>query len=275
MFGNKVNARGLAAWTMAALFAPVAQFFGSLPWTWVLGAAAAAGALSCLGWNQKGVPSRPLAGILLACTVPALALALRYSGACWPGVPDEIQGWALLTFSLWASLRGSTAGGRYGAVVFGLSALAYGGLLICALPGVKPENLRPTAGAAPWPLVFLLLPLGQGVFQKEGATRPWIWALAGGLGAAALAAVCAGCLSGARAAGTEGAFYTVVRGIRLFGVAERFEAVISGIMTMGWFCYMTLILAMAGEAGERIRPKGGVWAAFGAAVIASIIQVIV
>ena len=276
MFGEKVNAQGLAAWTMAAFFAPAAHFLGSLPWIWVLGGAAAAGGISCLAWNQKGDCPKVWAGVLLICTVPALMLALRYSGACWPGVPDEIQGWALLVFSVWAALRGSAAGTRYGAVVFSLSALVYGGLLICAIPGVRPENLRPAAGmAAPWPLVFLLLPLGLGVFPKEGTTRPWSRTIFGGLGAAALAAICAGCLSGPRAAATDGAFYTVVRGIRLFGVAERFEAVISGVMTMGWFCYMTLILAMAGEAGERLRPRGGVQAALGVAIAASILQQIV
>lgn len=266
MFGKQVNARGLAAWTLAALTAPAAQFFGSLPWVWVLEAGVGAGLLWVLVWKYGGPLPRAWAAAVLLGTVPALLLSLRYSGACWPGVPDGIQGWALLIFAAWAALRGSAAGTRYGAVVFCISALAYGMLLACALPGVKAENLRPAdTEALPWSLLVLLVPLGLSVLQKEESLRPWGWIGGGALAAGLLAAVCAGVMGPARAAAMDGAFYNLVRSIRFFGVAERFEALVSGIMTMGWFCYTTLILCIAGEAGERLRKGTGRAALCGAA----------
>ena len=276
MFGKKVNFRGVVAWTLAALAAPAAQFFGSIPWTWVLGAGAAAGLAWGFSWNRPGSLPRPWAAVILLGTVPALLLGLRYSGACWPGVPDEVQGWALLVLAAWAALRGSAAGTRYGAVVFCVSALTYGILLACALPGIKAENLRPVStGDAPWPLLTLLVLLGLGAFQKEGSLHPWPWIGGMVLAIAALAAVCAGVMGPARTADMEGAFYDLVRSIRLFGVAERFEAVVSGIMTMGWFCYLTLLLSIAGEAGERLRPHGGPWAMAGAVAASCLLQLIV
>ena len=273
MFGKQVNARGLAAWTLTALTAPVAQFFGSLPWTWVLGTGTGAGLLWALAWKYGKPLSRTWAAAALLGTVPALLVSLKYSGACWPGVPDGIQGWALLIFAAWAALRGSAAGTRYGAVVFCVSALAYGILLACALPGVKAENLRPAdTGISPWPLLVLLVPLGLSVFQKEGNLRPW--GRIGGfvLAAGLLAAVCAGVMGPARAAAMDGAFYNLVRSIRIFGVAERFEALVSGIMTMGWFCYTTLALCIAGEAGERLWKGKGRAALCGAAGFAAAIH---
>ena len=276
MFGKKVNARGLMAWTLAALAAPAAQFFGSIPWTWALGAGTAAGLMWGFAWNRPGPLPRPWAAVILLGAVPALLLSLRYSGACWPGVPDGVQGWALLVLAVWAVLRGSAAGTRYGAVAFFVSALAYGILLACALPGIKAENLRPVSAAdAPWPLLTLLMPLGLGAFQKEGSLRPWPWIGVMVLAIAVLAAVCAGVMGPARTAVMEGAFYNLVRSIRLFGVAERFEALVSGIMTMGWFCYTALVLSMAGEAGERLRPHGGPGAMAGVLAVTCVLYLIV
>ena len=276
MFGNKVNSRGLGAWALAALAAPAAQFFGSLPWPWVLGASLLAGALWYPAWTCPGPLPRLLTLAGLALTVPALTLAARFSGACWPGVPDGIQGWALLAFSGWAALRGSRAGTRYGAIVFWVTAGAYGVLLLCALPGVKTENLTPAyTGGRPWALLFLLLPLGQRAFEKEGAVRPWIWMLGTILGATALATICGGCLSPARAGATSCAFFDMIRGIRLLGVAERFEAVVSGIMTMGWFCCMTWTLSVAGELGRRLHPKGGLPALLTVLTLAAVLNAIV
>ena len=276
MFGKKVNARGLMAWTLAALAAPAAQFFGSIPWTWVLGAGAAAGLVWGCAWNCQGPLPRGLAALILVCSVPPLFLGLRYNGTCWPGVPDEVQGWALLTFAAWAALRGSSAGTRYGPVVFCVSALAYGILLACALPEVQVSNLRPAEPASPlWPLLVLLVPLGLGVFQKEGSLRPWPWIGGMVLAAGILAGACAGVMGSVRAAAMDGAFYNLVRSIWLFGVAERFEALVSGIMTMGWFCYLTLLLSIAGEAGERLRSHGGPWAMAGAAAAACLLHLIV
>lgn len=276
MFGRTVNSRGLMAWTLAALLAPAAQFFGSLPWTWVLGAGGLAGVLALWQGRQRAEIPRPLAAAVVLVTVPALLLALRYSGACWPGVDDGIQGWALLAFGTWAALRGSRAGSRYGTVVLCLTALAYGLLVAWALPGVKGENLRPlTYGERPWTLLVLALPLLLRAFPQEGKGRSWPWILGGLLGGAALSAVCAGCLSPLRAAESTGAFYDLVRGLRLFGVAERFEAVVSGIMTMGWFCYVTLLLCAAGETGERIRKGGGEAALLLSAGMAAVLNLIV
>ena len=276
MFGKKVNARGLMAWTLAALAAPAAQFFGSLPWPWVLAAGAAAGLAWGLAWSCRGPLPRGLAAVILIVSVPALLLGLRYSGACWPGVPDAIQGWALLVLAAWAALRGSSAGTRYGAVVLCVSALAYGILLACALPEVQVSNLRPAEPASPlWPLLVLLVPLGLGAFQKEGDLRLWPWIGGMVLAAGILAAVCAGAMGPARAMASDGAFYNLARSVRLFGVAERFEALVSGIMTMGWFCYLTLILSMAGEAGERLRPRGGLRTMAGVIAVACLLHLIV
>lgn len=110
------------------------------------------------------------------------------------------------------------------------------------------------------------------MLPREKKSRPWPWALGLTVGAVILSAVTVGVLSPAVAEKTEGAFFEMVRGIRIFGVAERFEAVVAAAMTLGWFCLLSLLLTVAGHMAETLYEgwgKAGVWLS---AIVAGVIS---
>ena len=67
----------------------------------------------------------------------------------------------------------------------------------------------------------------------------------------------AGVLSPAVATNIQGAFFEMIRGISILGVAERFEAVVAAAMTLGWFCLLSLLLTAAGHLGETLHQGWG------------------
>ncbi len=123
-------------------------------------------------------------------------------------------------------------------------------------------------------MLALLLPACSLLLPRAKGERPGIWAL--GL---ALSALGAGLLTGAvlspqRAAASGGAYFRMMRGVSIFGVAERFEAVISAAMTLGWFCLMSLLLTAAGRMADTVRSGWGlpgVWLCAGLAWAGSLL----
>ena len=99
--------------------------------------------------------------------------------------------------------------------------IALGGMaLSSAVPGVKPGKL--------WRWIAFLCP-------------------------AVIAAVVAGCLSEPLARQQDAAFYTLSRSISLFGVVERFEALVASCLTLG-LCSACALLLHAGR--QLIPPRG-------------------
>ena len=265
MFQEKIDSRSLLAWTAAAMAAPMAHFFGSVPWYLILGEGACAAALWLAAWNREPRVGKAVAVVQFLFLALALSQAAAACGGSWVRGQDN---WAvavsLLVLSAWAASHGGKTGSRYGAVVFLLSLLLYGVLLFFAVPDTEPRYLLPAwrwdGGAA---FGILLIPGVLSFFPRQTAGRsPWPWALGLSLFGGALAALTAGCLSPWVAAETQGAFFQMVRGISILGIAERFEALVSGVMTMGWFCLMSLLLAAEGHLTEVLLPgrgKAGVW----------------
>ena len=262
MFQKELDERSLLAWAAAGMAAPMAQFLGSEPWYLVLLSGAGAGVL-WLGvlarsgwarWSKLGAVLQFLAASL------ATGLAACSAGGSWRGGGDEAAvGLGLLALSAWASFRGP-AGARSGPVVFLLSLLLYGVVLAFALPDVEPAYLLPEAGRnGSAAFAILMVPGILSCFPRTGERAPAVWAAGIAVFGALVAAVTAGCLSPLVAARSEGAFFKMAAGISILGIAERFEAVVSAVMTMGWFCLMSLFLSAAGAMAERLRPGAGKW----------------
>lgn len=253
----------------AALSAPIAQFFGSFSWIWTLLIGVAAGIL-WLCVERTTVHGRrdwkPITVLQIVFLIFAAGIAASWSGACWITAKHT---WVipiiLLALAACAAEGGCQTGARCGAVLFWFLAGMF--LLLCAfaLPDVKMEWLAPTAignenaGIA---VAVLLLPAAAAMLPREKESRPWPWAVGLVLCAAILSAVTVGVLSPAVAEKTSGAFFEMVRGIRIFGVAERFEAIVAAAMTLGWFCLLSLLLTVTGHMAETLHEgwgKPGVW----------------
>ena len=108
----------------------------------------------------------------------------------------------------------------WGEAVIALSVALGGMALLTAVPGIKPGR--------GWRWIAFLCP-------------------------AAIAAVVAGNLSMPLAARQAGAFYTLSRSISLFGVVERFEALVASCLTLGLCSACALLL----HAARQLIPRKG------------------
>lgn len=257
MFQEKLDARSLLAWTVTGLAAPIAGFFGSLPWYLPLLSGVAAGAIWCLAWSrgQARLSKIMAIGQYVFLTVAAASAALASRDA-WRGGDLAIP-IGLLLLSAWAGSHGMD-GCRYGPVIFLLSCILYGVVLAFALPDAEKAYMLPAFSWGQGEAIGLLLLPGVLAFLPIGEEkRPIPWALGIGLFGGAVAFVTGVCLSPQVAGHTENAFFRMAQGVRILGVAERFEAVISAVMTMGWFCLLSLLFALTGKMTEAVFPGKG------------------
>lgn len=81
--------------------------------------------------------------------------------------------------------------------------------------------------------------------------KPWRWIAF--LSPAVLAALVAGCLSEPLARQQDAAFYTLSRSISLFGVVERFEALVASCLSLGLCSACALML----HAARQLTPERG------------------
>lgn len=125
---------------------------------------------------------------------------------------------------------------------------------VFSLPGVQWRWLSPTFD---WMEAAIALSIAGGGMALSTAVpggkpgRLWRWIAFGC--PAVIAAVVAGNLSRPLAAQQAGAFYALSRSISLFGVVERFEALVASCLTLGLCGACALLL----HAGRKLIPAKG------------------
>ena len=90
--------------------------------------------------------------------------------------------------------------------------------------------------------------------------------LTAGMICALAAAVVAGVISPTLAQGAENPFYLMTKNLELLGIAQRFEAVVSAAMTVGWFSLICLLLSLGGRYAQKMNAN---WSRAGALVAAA------
>lgn len=208
-------------------------------------------------------------------TLEALAIVVLigvYLGWIQGSWPTARQGWAipvtLLVLAGCSAMQGLGAGSRCGAALAYLVILGLLVTMIFALPDLDTENLRIQSGDMnPELLLPFLIPGAALLLQEKSKEKLWPWTLILILGAGAVSALVTGALSYPVASSSEGAFYEMARGIRLFGGTERLESMVAATMTIGWFCTLSLLLACLGELGKRILPGEDGWFIWGGAAL--------
>lgn len=267
MSHKKVQARALWAWAVAGFTAPAAQVLGSISWPLVLGIGLLAGILwivvskvTAEGWHGPKLVYA-LEYIIL---ILALTLWASLSGKCWTTTTaDRTIPVVLLVLSACAAEGGVRAGSRCGRTLFWAMVAMFLLLGAFSLPDVQYRWLTPNdnidVGTTLWvfllPMVTLLLP-------REDGARLWPWAAVLAGTGVSIALLSPGVLSPQVSAVKDGAFFAMVRGISILGVAERFEAVVAAAMTLGWFCCLSLLLTAAGHMAGQIHPgweRRGIW----------------
>jgi len=120
---------------------------------------------------------------------------------------------------------------------------------------VDPAKLVPAGDVSEvlGPLVVLLLPVA-GLFLRDrldGSKGRYLrWYLLTAALAGAVGAVCTGSLGRTLAKASPDPFWSMSRSISVLGVMERFEALISALLSLGFCCLLALLL-LAGRKAMR------------------------
>ena len=275
MRSRNVESRQLGAWLFAGMTAPLAQFAGGISWQMV--ALTEVGCLSIcwlVGRNNLEL-GKWLSLVELAWISIVLGAAGRWMAGSWtdgnvyPAVPL-----ILLALGAASSSRGNDAAARAGSAVFWLVALVYSIEVAAGAGRVEWKELAAADRSVDLQLVAILLIPAVTVFLPGGKRRLSVGAaVAVGAFAAVLSVLVTGTLSLPVARSVESPFYEWVEGMNLAGTMQRFEAVASVGLTMGWFALVSLLLCVAGTLAKRTKEgsyRKGVWSA---AVFAGIIMV--
>lgn len=265
----------LAAWTVAGLSAPVAQFVGGVAWYMVLLIAAL-----CLGtgWcvSRINLELPRWLGVIeyiwIACVIGSAASWISESwssGEVYPWVPL-----ILLALGCASALRGMENAARVGSILFWLTALVYAGVIVAGVGAAEGVALSVKESGIDERLVIVLLIPGLAVFWKERNGSVPVFTLAGVLIFAVLLSVLiTSALSLPVAVNTAMPLHEWVEGLRLAETLSRFEAIVSMALNMGWFALLAYLVSVAGKLADEARDGAYCKGCWGAAVGAGIIVV--
>lgn len=271
---RNIKSRQLGAWLLTALTAPLAQFAGGMAWQTVAIIAAICLGVSWLAGRGGALPYKWLCVVQLCWLVLVVSEMCRwitgswYSGDVYPAVPLILLG--LGAASAW---KGTEQAARVGSTVFCLLALIYGTVLAAGVSRVELSELVEMERKIDPRLIVILLIPALVVHNSGMKGKLPLWAPAGILGfAVVIAGMITGGLSLKVAVTEEMPLYNWVRGLSIAGTLQRFEAVVSVALTMGWFALLSYMLSAAGNLAECARTgsyRNGVWwtAAASAAVM--------
>ena len=233
-------------WLLSCMTAAGAALCGRFDWLSAL-AAGVLGALLCRVCPGPGALPRALRALQALWLAMPLGVLARAARDLFPDASGSLYIPAVVLGLAWL-LAGQSRSGRLACcAVVGFFVLGAVGIVsLFSLPKLTPGWLIP----APTPEGFLCaLALGSGgMLLRAAAGEPaGAWIRGAYLVPAVLSALAGGCLSCPLAARQASAFYTLSRGVSLFGVAERFEALIAACLTLGLCSACALLLCAARE----------------------------
>jgi len=290
---DEYSPRQLCALLLTALSAPLAVVCSAVSWVWTLAAAGIAGLFYLyIGAAARLAPpgmgyaellkeaygaraGAALAALYWLWLVLSAARAARLAESAFP--QDRAFPLIPLVLLLLAALvaaKPAAAACRFGGVLFLFVAALLGFTLVFGAGNVRLENLRPAGSARDLcaPLAVLLVP-SSALFLRGGLNgqkpRCGRWYLLAAALAAALSIVCVGALGLPLARASVNAFWLMSRSVSVLGVMERFEALISALLSLGFCCLLAALLCAARKAARGAAPAltgpGAAWLSAAAA----------
>lgn len=255
----------LTAWLVVAISAPVLSLAHTGGWLTVacgvlVGVSILGGRIRFNTPTPKWVGAVELVGVIVY-----LGAMARESVTCWQdGNSVSFLPVVLLLTAAMSVRNGATQAARSGA---SLLWFVLPGAIVILLAGIsdwKVQNVVSSNNTASWMITpLLLLPLLSKRRIREGKRlcRSAVWI---GLGSIAVTLWLNGEVIPQTAAN---AFYEYAKGITLFGVAERFEAVTACLLTAGWFALFAYLLGAIYEITEEAHKGYGQWTVWTSAAV--------
>lgn len=256
---SKIPGAQVNAWVLTAAVGPILSVVGHNSWMTVLVSAVAAGALSFCVLSCKQIQTpRWLSVVEIIWIAVFLGNIGKTVSTCWNETAFPAIPMILLLLSVCASSCGSVPAARVGATLLWLVMPILGLVAIAGTADVNPDWIRMELEIPDGVLISLLLIPGVCAFLPGESTTGLRWSGAV-LGAFAVlgAVLVDGVVGGSAAMQSENSFYMFSKSINLFGVAERFEALIACVLTGSGFALMALLLSAVYHLSENFVPSGG------------------
>lgn len=263
----------LAAWIFAGVSAPAAQIVGGMAWqTVLLIGVLCLGTCWCISQINIVLPRwlSIIEYIWLICVLGSIAAWTAESwssGDVYPWVPL-----ILLALGCVSALRSMENAARAGSVLFWLVLLVYAVVIAAGLGTAERIELSYQAGGVDERLIVTLLIPSLAVFCKKRGAGITAYGLAGVLGVAVLLSLLiTSSLSLPVAVNTVMPLHKWVQGLSLAGTVQRFEAIVSMALNMGWFALLGYLVSVEGNiasmARDGVYSKGCVTSAVGAGIL--------
>lgn len=259
---NKIPDAQWGAWLLTATVGPLLSIVGQNGWLTVSVAAVVCAVLCfcVLSGKQVELPCW-LCMLELGWLTVFLAGIARLSGACWDAADTfPVIPIVLLLLAALASQNGAAHAARSGATLVWVILPVLGVVALAGTADVDLSWVRRDMEVPDGMLISLLLIPCLGIFLPRDSSKRALW-ITPILG---LIAVTGSVLMDATvgqevAINTVNSFYEFSKGVSLFGVAERFEAVVACVLTAGWFSLCVLVLSAVYHLTEKIFRPGAKW----------------
>lgn len=269
---SKIPAAQLNAWLLVAAVGPIFSIVGRNGWVTVLLTAIACGALSfCVLTCKRESWPRWLCVLELGWLTVLLGGLAKISGTCWeeadafPAIPT-----ILLLLSTLAAQQGAFRTARTGATLVWLVLPVLGIVFLAGTADINPDRIRGDLEAPDGMLISLLLIPCLGIFLPRSSSKTARWtALVLGLVAVAASALMDAAMGQSVAEAADNSFYEFSKGVNLFGVAERFEALVACVLTAGWFALFAMILSAVYHLAEQIFSPTAKWSVWIVAAVSA------
>ena len=274
---HKIPGSQLNAWLLTATIGPILSVVGGVGWVTALLASIMCGALYfCMRPCSLSRLPRWLCILELVWLAVFLGAVAKNSATCWaeanafPAIPI-----ILLLLAAYASKQGSISSARTGATLLWLVIPILGIVFIAGTADMNLNWIRNEIQVPDGTLVGVLLIPFLHLFLTGDVYKKMRWPVLA-IGAVTVAgSVLLGTVIGAaNAAEAQNGFYELSKSVNLFGVAERFEALIACVLTVSWFTLFTMILSAAFRLSERIIPFAAKWSVWIVAAWSAVIMCI-
>lgn len=228
-------------------------------------AVVAATALAALLWRlsgkhvcgRRGVGTALMDVGMLLLSAALLGAAVGLTGMAYPDAGcGHLLGLGLLALAVYAVRGGIEPLLRTAAICFFFNLLLGAVIAVFGLKDISVVYPADAVGDGEnyWALAWLLLPLAAAWTDTPARpTRAWRWGWA--LLSVLPCLVCWLNLSGKVAASEPFPFYTLAKSVRVLGVMERFEVLLSAALTTGIFCLMGIFARIFGNILQRWLPR--------------------
>ncbi len=257
-------------WILCGMTAPAAQLLSGHHPKWLILTGVAVAGILCLmlvlfqeSFNEKWFAF--LQGVWL---LIVLGQCAAQCGQSWPmGQGRWIVPAVLLALGAWSVQHGPAAAARIAGILFILICIGYSVILGAGAFQVQGDWVGGHSAISLEKAVFwFLMPAAAFCLPRRQEKRHGLLIFLVPLFCTAAAIVTCGNVNpfGEQVNYT---FFEMCRSLSLFGLAERFEALVCALVTVGWFALLSFLLSCFGACVQNLCPgKGGTGAWIAAAV---------